>query len=104
MKISIQQGVNNNLIPSFWTQLLMYFTALLPYFQMDIWIQEYINGCIKAALQGSDVSGNAEIKRQALVIKNVFKANGRPSYPKQGLLIWHCYCVFYSLLTKKDFF
>lgn len=32
----------------------MYFTALVLYFQMDICIQEYINGGIKATFQGLD--------------------------------------------------
>lgn len=55
----------------------MYLTALLLYFQMDIWIQVNINGCIKATFQGSDVSGNAENKRQALVIKTMLEGKGR---------------------------
>lgn len=114
MAISIKQVIKimyssiiNHLIPSFLTQLLMYFTVLLLYFQMDIWIQEYINGGIKATFQGSDMSGNAENKRQALVIKNMFNGNGRPSCPKQGLPIGpslHCYYVFYSLVTYKGVF
>lgn len=57
----------------------MYFIALLLCFQVDIWIQDYMNGCIKATFQGSDMSRNAENKRQALVIKNVFEGNGRPA-------------------------
>lgn len=41
-----------HLIPSFLTQLLIYLTTLLLYFQAEIWIQVNIDSCIRVTFQG----------------------------------------------------